>query len=113
LLAPDGQGLIIVEATAAKNGWDWAEKADQFALVDAAGTHYPANGAWANVDQGGANKFIARYSTNYPLAPITPPDGKVSTVWLCFPVPAGTEVKQLLLGSDVISDFPPVKAQAQ
>ena len=110
LLVPEGQSLIQVVGTPPDGGWGWAEKADTFALVDGAGNHYPPNGAWAEVTDGGAKKFVARYSANYPLGPITAQTGKVGNVWICFAVPNGTEVKQLVLGTITIKDFDPIKA---
>lgn len=113
LLAKDGEGLIIVSATAVDGKWEWAEKADQLSIVDSAGKKYPANGLWADVDQDG-KKFFARYSTNYPVDAVTAGTaGKAGNVWLCFSVPAGTEVKQVVLDTVVLGEFPPVKAEGQ
>jgi len=113
LLAKDGEGLVIVSGTAPHGGWDWAAKADQFTVADAAGKQYPANGVWADVTQAGQKKYFARYSENYPLDALTPGTGTVGNVWLCFSIPAGTEVKTLVLGTQQIGDFPPVKAEGQ
>lgn len=113
LLAKDGEGLIIVTGTAIDGKWDWAEKADQLNIVDSAGKQYPANGLWADVDQDGHKRFFARYSTNYPVSALTAGPGKPGKVWLCFSIPAGTEVNQVVLGSQVLGNFPPVKAEGQ
>ena len=65
------------------------------------------------MDQGGQKRFFARYSTNYPVSALTAGNGKVGNVWLCFSVPAGTEVKQVVLGTQDLGEFPPVKAEGQ
>lgn len=109
LMPADGQGIVVVAATVPNGTWAWADKADQFGLTDAAGTKYPPNGVWATVDDGGQKKFFARYSSNYALNSVAAQDGKVTGLWIAFDVPVGTEVNQLVLGSDKIADFPPVK----
>jgi len=113
MLAKDGEGLIIVSGVATNGNWDWAVKSDQIFIVAADGKQYPANGVWADVDDGGQKKFYARYSTNYVLSDLQAEAGKPGKVSFCFSVPAGTEVNRVVLGGQVLGDFNPVKAEGQ
>jgi hypothetical protein len=113
MLAKDGEGLIVVSGVATNGNWDWAVKSDQIFIVAADGKQYPANGVWADVDDGGQKKFYARYSTNYVLSDLQAEAGKPGKVSFCFSVPAGTEVNRVVLGGQVLGDFNPVKAEGQ
>ncbi len=109
LAAPTDQALLQVVGTVPDGSWKWGDKADQFEVVDQAGKHYKANGAFAMVQVGADAKFFARYSSDLPLAPVAAQDGKITRLWLCFGVPHNTEIKQLVMGTTVIFEFQDVK----
>jgi hypothetical protein len=115
LAAPANRGVLQIEGTSPDGSWNWGEKADQFEVIDAANTHYKANGVWALVQDGADAKFFARYSSGYPLSPVTAQDGKITKLWFCFDVPPNDQIKQLVMGTVVIADLndiqvpPPVK----
>ncbi len=109
LVLPPDQALLQVTGAVPDGSWTWGEKADQFEVIDAAGKHYKANGAWAMVQSGKDMKFFARYSNDFPLSPVTAQEGKIIKLWLSFGVPHNTEVKQLVLGATAIGDLNAVK----
>ena len=100
LYVPAGMKMVQVSGTAPPKAppepWDWAEKLGQFELVDAAGTKYKANGAWAKVKGAqGSNRMVARYEAESQVADVAHEEGRPTEVWIAFLVPEGTQLAEL------------------
>jgi hypothetical protein len=97
---PPGMKMVQVSGTAPPKAppepWDWADKLAQFELVDANGTKYKPNGAWAKVKGAqGSNRMVARYEAESQVSDVSHEEGRPTDVWIAFLVPEGTQLAEL------------------
>jgi hypothetical protein len=97
---PPGMKMVQVVGTAPPSAppepWDWADKLAQFELVDATGTKYKPNGAWAKVKGAqGSNRMVARYEAEAQVSDVPHEEGRPTDVWIAFLVPEGTQLTEL------------------
>ena len=63
-----------------------------FELVDSTGVKYKPQGAWAKVKQGTADKMVANYNADAPVASVAKEEGRPLDVWIVFLVPSGKQI---------------------
>ncbi|MGB7159331.1 MAG: CvpA family protein [Tepidisphaeraceae bacterium] len=98
LFAPAGSAIVQVKGTpppSGGTGWEWYESAGDFALKDAPGKSYKANGAFAKVRRGTQDVMAAVYDAAAPIAGPVKDEGRPIEGWLAFVVPSGTQLKEL------------------
>ena len=100
LYVPAGMKMVQVSGTAPPKSppepWDWADKLGQFELVDAGGTKFKPNGAWAKVKGAqGSNRMVARYEAESQVGDVPHEEGRPTEVWIAFLVPEGTQLAEL------------------
>jgi hypothetical protein len=100
LFVPAGMKMVQISGTAPPKAppepWDWADKLGQFELVDAGGTKFKPNGAWAKVKGAqGSNRMVARYEAEKQVGDVPHEEGRPTEVWIAFLVPEGTQLTEL------------------
>jgi hypothetical protein len=98
--APPGMVLVQVMGKPAADPpfepWSWADKLDDFELVDAAGTKHKPNGAWAKVvGSGGSQRMVAAYDSSAPVREVGREEGRPTDVWIGFVIPQNSKLAEL------------------
>jgi hypothetical protein len=95
LFIPPGKKMVQIKGSPASgsgDGWEWGDRLGAFELVDSTGVKYKAQGAWAKVKQGTADKMVANYNSDAPVASIAKEEGRPLDVWIVFLVPSGKQI---------------------
>jgi hypothetical protein len=109
-LVPDGKRMVQLTGHPQGDPWAWANDPKKFALTDANGNKYPAQGFASKIKTtNGQNMLAIRYNANKPLdySPPSSGDLKGSTpgdVILLFVVPVGTQLKSIDYNNAAISN---------
>ncbi len=106
-VVPDGTKLVQVSGAVggnASDAWEWATNLGSFELVDAAGTKYTPNGAWAKVTKAQAERMVGAYDSGNAVTTIAKDEGIPTDVTILFLVPDNTQLKALNYKGNKISD---------
>lgn len=98
--APPGMVLVQMSGKPVSEApfepWTWADKLDDFELVDAGGTKHKPHGAWAKVvGSGGSQRMVAAYDSTAPVREIGREEGRPTDVWIAFLIPQNTQLTEL------------------
>jgi hypothetical protein len=108
LFVPDKFKMVQVKGAPPEEGgdaWAWADNLAKFQLVDANNKSYRPAGAWAQVKDSQTDRLAASYdSTGTQIPSLSRSEGRPTDVYIAFLVPAGTQLKHLSYGGQVVHE---------